>query len=221
MRDESAVVPAEVFKAALMTMKDVFDQNLDLLSDLDSVVGDGDHGLSMARGFRSVAEKLSGTDAENVGQLCNTAGATLAGSIGGATGPIFGTVFLRFGVQAQGKRGVNTQDLARMCRAALEGVQSIGKAQVGDKTVVDALAPAAEVMTKASESGQPLGVALALAAEAARKGAESTKALRATKGRARYQGEKSIGHQDAGATSLALIFETLRDVCQRFHEEPS
>jgi len=204
-------IPLERFAAAMVAMREVFERHLDLLTELDSVVGDGDHGLSMARGFRSVAEKLGEVEATHIGQVCATVGSTLVGTIGGVTGPIFGTMFLRWGREAEGAQALGTEDLARMCRAGLEGVQDLGKARVGDKTVVDALAPASEALTEAAQRGLPPAEALGLAAEAARTGAEGTKALRATKGRARYQGEKSIGHQDAGATSIALIFEALRE----------
>jgi len=206
---DRADIQVEGFAAAMVAMREVFERHLDLLTELDSVVGDGDHGLSMVRGFRSVAEKLSGTEAAHVGQVCATVGSTLVGSIGGVTGPIFGTMFIRWGREADGLQAVGTEDLARMCRAGLEGVQELGKARVGDKTVVDALAPASDALTEAAQRSLPPAEALAMAAEAARQGAEATQALRATKGRARYQGEKSIGHQDAGATSIALVFEAL------------
>ena len=204
-------IPLERFVVAVVAMRGVFERHLDLLTDLDSVVGDGDHGLSMARGFRSVAEKVGEIVPGDVGQVCAVAGSTLVGSIGGVTGPIFGTMFVRWGAASEGKQELGTGDLARMGRAGLEGVQELGQARVGDKTVVDALAPAVAALEDAADRGLPPADALVLAAEAARRGAEGTKALRATKGRARYQGEKSIGHQDAGATSVALIFEALRD----------
>lgn len=210
------MVRAEDFKQALLRMSQVFEAQKEYLSELDAALGDGDHGLSMARGFKAVAERLEGAQASDgasdIGALCTTTGTVLAGSIGGATGPIFGTVFLRWGSQAKGKEAVGTSDLAQMFEAALEGVQAIGKAQPGDKTMVDALAPATKAVKAAAQEGRSAQDALAAAAVAARRGAEETKSMQATKGRARYQGEKSIGHMDAGAMSLTLILETLSQV---------
>lgn len=206
------MVRAEDFRQAFLKMSEVFEEQKEYLSELDAAMGDGDHGLSMARGFKAVAERLAAAPASSetdIGALCTTVGTVLAGSIGGATGPIFGTLFLRWGSHAKGKAAVGTAELAQMFDAALQGVQTIGKAQPGDKTMVDALAPAAQAVRAAALEGLSPREALIRAAEAARRGAEATKSMQAAKGRARYQGEKSIGHMDAGAMSLTLIVETL------------
>lgn len=209
-----------VFIAVLRRLSKVFDENKDYLSKLDSVIGDGDHGVSMLRGFRAVADKLPQYEGKDLSSIFSMAGTTIVGSIGGATGPIFGTIFLRSGMQTKDKDSIGTQDFARMFRAALEGIQALGKAQVGDKTMVDSLAPTVEALDRAAADGKPLKEALRLAAEAAEAGARSTVELKATKGRARYLGDKAIGHQDAGATSFSLIMKTFYEEVYEDEAQP-
>ena len=197
------------FIAALNRMAAVFEAKRDSLCRMDSVIGDGDHGISMARGFRTVAEKLPAVQQQDIGTIAGMVGASLMEGIGGVTGPIFGTVFMRLAAQAEGKEQLSVADLARALRSAADGVRSIAGANIGDKTMLDALAPAADALDRAASEGLDMGRALARALQAAEDGARSTTDMRATKGRARYLGERSIGHQDAGATSFALIMSAL------------
>lgn len=184
----------------------------DYLSELDGAVGDGDHGVSMARGFRAVSEKLAGLPETDCGALLSLVGTTLVSVIGGATGPIFGTWFLKGGQVVKGKGELTLADCATAFEAGLAGVQALGKAEVGDKTMVDALHPAVAALKEAAaraERGEVVSLAdaFAAAARAARAGAGSTIPLIAKKGRTRYAGENAVGHQDAGATSVAVILE--------------
>lgn len=182
----------------------------DYLTQLDSAIGDGDHGVNMRRGFDSVMKALAGQDDSlPPGRLLIVAGKTLVSTIGGASGPLWGTALRRAG-RAMGEREVlEGEDLALALEAALGGVIELGAASVGDKTMVDALAPAVAALQHAIEAERPLPLALGAAAEAAEEGMRSTIPMQARKGRASYLGERSIGHQDPGATSTALILRAL------------
>jgi dihydroxyacetone kinase-like protein len=199
------------FVAALQRMAVIFDAEMDALSRLDAEIGDGDHGISMARGFRIVAERLPEVADQDIGAIAGMVGDALTGGIGGVTGPVFGTVFSRLAFRAQGREELTLPELAQAFRDALEGVQIMGRAAVGDKTMVDALAPTVEALARAAREGVNMERALQMAAEAAQAGAESTEAMRATKGRARYLGERSVGHRDPGAVSFALIMRALTE----------
>jgi dihydroxyacetone kinase-like protein len=207
--------------AAVRHMAAVFDGETDALCRLDAAVGDGDHGLSMARGFRTAAERLPGVQDLDIGAIAGMVGAALAGGIGGVTGPIFGTLFLRLGAEAQGKEQLEVADLARAFRGALDAIRALGGAQPGDKTMVDALAPVVEVLERAAAEALLVQSALDRAAGAADEGARATIGMRATIGRARYLGERSIGHQDPGATSFALIMRALSDSYRADHSAGS
>jgi len=207
--NQSGEVTKRDFLAALNRMVVVFEEERDSLCRMDSIIGDGDHGISMARGFRAVAEKLPAVQDEDIGTIAGMVGSVLIGGIGGVTGPIFGTVFARLAAQARGRDRLSVADLARGLRSAVDGVRAIGHANVGDKTMVDALAPAADTLERAAGEGLEMASALEQAALAAEEGARSTVSMRATKGRARYLGERSVGHQDAGATSFALMMKAL------------
>jgi len=197
------------FVTALNRMVAVFEEERDSLCHMDSTIGDGDHGISMTRGFRIVAEKLPTVHEQDIGTIAGMVGSSLMGGIGGVTGPIFGTVFARLAAQAQGKDHLSVADLACALRSAVDGVRAIGNASVGDKTMLDALIPAADALERAANEGLEIGSALERAAQAAEEGARSTINMRAAKGRARYLGERSIGYQDAGATSVGLILRAL------------
>jgi dihydroxyacetone kinase-like protein len=179
------------------------------LCELDGAIGDGDHGTSMALGFRKVAERLDAEEFADVGAVLRAAGMTLVSSVGGVTGVIFGTLFMGAAGPAGGKEGVGARDLASMLAASLEAVKQRGKVQPGDKSMLDALAPAVKALQGAADEGADATEALARAGRAAAEGAENTREMVARVGRARYQGEKAVGHVDAGAASTALIFETL------------
>lgn len=197
-------------KAMLLTVADAVIAAEPFLSQADRNLGDGDHGLGMARGFTAVKEKLGPLDpAEGIGKLFSTAGMAMISSMGGASGAIFGTLF-RDGGKAIGQVDkLDAAGLDLMLTAAVNAVMARGKAKPGDKTMVDALHPAA---AKAAEVNTlPLSEALAATAEAAEAGRDASKAMIATLGRAKTLGEASIGHPDAGACSIALILRTMSD----------
>lgn len=177
------------------------------LTELDAPIGDSDHGVNMARGFKAVQDKLGGLDRGDVGAIFKAVGMTLLSTVGGASGPLYGTLFLDAGKAAAGLATLDLAAVTRCLEAGLAGVQRRGKAVVGEKTMVDALVPAVEALRAAA--GAPLAEALQRAAEAAREGALATVPLVARKGRASYLGERSAGHQDPGATSCWLLLRSL------------
>jgi phosphoenolpyruvate---glycerone phosphotransferase subunit DhaL len=183
-------------------------QNKDFLTDLDSAIGDADHGINMNRGMTAVLAKLDGAGSADIGALLKTVGMTLVSSVGGAGGPLYGTLFLRLGASAAGKEELTDQDWATMVAESVEGVQSRGKAEPNDKTMVDALIPARDALAAAVAAGEPLADALRASAAAAEEGMKATIPLVARKGRASYLGERSAGHQDPGATSSWLLMKT-------------
>jgi dihydroxyacetone kinase-like protein len=183
-------------------------ENKDSLTDLDSAIGDADHGINMNRGMTAVMAKLDGGGSADVGALLKTVGMTLVSSVGGAGGPLYGTLFLRLGAAADAKDELTDEDWVAMVAAGVEGVQSRGKAEPNDKTMVDALIPARDALAAAVASGEPFADALRAAAAAAEEGMKATIPLVARKGRASYLGERSAGHQDPGATSSWLLMRT-------------
>lgn len=180
------------------------------LTRLDAAIGDADHGANMRRGMEKVRERL--LDPENqcpdVGTLFRSVAMTLISAVGGAAGPLYGTFFLRAATSPNSGGRVDLLQFTRMLRYGLDGLQQRGKAHIDDKTMVDAIQPAVEAMEAAQASGQSLAVALAAAKQAARLGMKHTIEIRANKGRASYLGDRSIGHQDPGATSAYLLFAT-------------
>jgi dihydroxyacetone kinase-like protein len=182
------------------------------LTQLDAAIGDGDHGVNLARGFRAVREAVANSAGDKLppGRLLTLAGKTLVATVGGASGPLWGTALRRAG-QALGEAPeLDGARLADALDAALAGVVELGAAEAGDKTMVDALGPAAAALRAAVERGAPLAEALEAAASAAADGARATVPMQARKGRASYLGERSIGHEDPGAASTALIVAALR-----------
>jgi phosphoenolpyruvate---glycerone phosphotransferase subunit DhaL len=175
-------------------------EHRDVLTDLDAAIGDADHGNNMSRGMAAVVADLSGT---TVAALAKRAGMTLVSSVGGASGPLYGTFFLRFASAAGEVNELDASSFAVAMRAGLDGLVSRGKAEVGDKTMVDALAPAVEALER--NRAQPLSACLDAARRAADEGRDATVAMVARKGRASYLGDRSVGHQDPGATSAALL----------------
>lgn len=190
----------------------VMEENKEFLTQLDAAIGDAEHGTNMERGFKKVNSQLSAVVDKDVGSILKSAGMALLSSVGGASGPLYGTLFLRAGTAASGKQELNTADMANVLKAGLLGVIERGKAQVGDKTMVDALTPAVEALEQAAEDGVDITEALGQAVAAAERGMKDTILLIARKGRASYLGDRSIGHQDPGATSMYLILKALHDV---------
>ena len=187
---------------------DAIAENKDSLTDLDSAIGDADHGINMNRGMTAVLAKLDVGESADVGALLKTVGMTLVSSVGGAGGPLYGTLFLRLGTAATGKAELTDEDWVDMVAAGVEGVQVRGKAEPNDKTMVDALIPARDALAAAVAAGEPFAEALRASAAAAEEGMKATIPLVARKGRASYLGERSAGHQDPGATSSWLLMKT-------------
>ncbi|MGH3689317.1 MAG: dihydroxyacetone kinase subunit DhaL [Microbacterium sp.] len=181
----------------------------DWLTELDSAIGDADHGANMARGMSAVGEKLSTGAPGAVDELLKTVGMTLVSSVGGASGPLYGTFFLRMGMAAGPVAELDGPALATALRAGLDGIVARGKAEAGDKTMFDAMAPAVDAMDAALAAGSSVSDAAKAAADAAAAGRDATLPLVARKGRASYLGERSAGHLDPGAASTAILFETL------------
>lgn len=184
--------------------------NRDYLIQLDAAIGDADHGANMDRGFRAVAGKLPELADKDIGTILKTVGMTLVSTVGGAGGPLYGTLFLQAGMKTAGKMELDLEDWTTALEAAVSGVVMRGKAELGDKTMVDALTPAVQALKEAN-SGMPISQALQSSAEAAKEGMLATIPLVARKGRASYLGERSAGHQDPGATSSYLLLQTAAD----------
>jgi dihydroxyacetone kinase-like protein len=178
------------------------------LTKLDSEIGDGDHGTNMHRGFQAALERLGGAEPSSPADALKAVSMALIGKVGGAAGPLYGTAFLRASTALQDKDEVSAEEVAEALEAALEGIKQRGKAEVGDKTMVDALAPAVEAAKEATGSadGGAAGVFRAAAA-AAKEGAESTVPLSARRGRASYLGARAAGHEDPGARSTYLLLD--------------
>ena len=181
----------------------------DHLVQLDSAIGDGDHGINMTRGFEAVVQALGADNGSPPGRLLIIAGRTLVSTVGGASGPLWGTALRRAGRSMGDGATFEAAVFADALEAALDGVVELGAAQPGDKTMVDALEPAVRTLKERLDAGSPAAEAFSAAREAAEEGMQSTVPLQATKGRASYLGERSIGHQDPGATSTALILRAL------------
>jgi phosphoenolpyruvate---glycerone phosphotransferase subunit DhaL len=191
----------------IQTYASTIAENRDYLTELDSAIGDADHGTNMNRGMSAAIEKLDGS-VEDIGGVLKTVGMTLVSKVGGAGGPLYGTLFMQMGAATAGKSDLSVGDWANAVETGLKGVQARGKAEPGDKTMIDALTPAAEALAKAAADGATLSDALTSAARAAEEGMKATIPLVARKGRASYLGERSAGHQDPGATSSFLLMKT-------------
>jgi dihydroxyacetone kinase-like protein len=183
-------------------------ENKEYLTRLDSAIGDADHGINMDRGMRAALGKVDGTSAGDVGSLLKTVGMTLVSTVGGAGGPLYGTLFMQMGMATADKQELAPEDWAAALEAAITGVQARGKAEPGDKTMVDALLPAKDALMAALGEGASLRQALQRSAVAAEGGMKATIPLVARKGRASYLGERSAGHQDPGATSSYILLKT-------------
>jgi len=190
----------------------IIDEQKEYLTQLDAAIGDADHGINMQRGFGAVMAQLPTVEDKDIGTILKKVGMVLLSTVGGAGGPLYGTLFMRMGVAVGNKDALSAEDVVKMFQAALEGVKQRGKAEPGDKTMVDALTPAVEALRKAVEAGEDLHTALEKAAAAAEEGMKATIPLVARRGRASYLGERSAGHQDHGATSSYLLFKSAVEV---------
>ncbi|HTK06135.1 MAG TPA: dihydroxyacetone kinase subunit DhaL [Ktedonobacteraceae bacterium] len=190
---------------------EVLHENASYLTQLDAAIGDADHGSNMDRGFQAVVTKLSATSSADMSAQLKTVGATLVSTVGGASGPLYGTAFLRAAAAISGKGTLESADVVAMLDAFYGGVVTRGKAHTGEKTMLDALSPAVEAAKKALAEGASLAEVTSRASQAAEEGMKATTPMLATKGRASYLGERSIGHQDPGATSSWLILRSLAE----------
>ena len=186
-------------------MSAVIQENKDFLTELDMSIGDSDHGINLARGFAAVEAKLPTVAEKDVGTILKTVGMTLVSTVGGASGPLYGTAFMKAGMKVMGKMEIGMDDFLVMLQEAVDGIKMRGKSTTGEQTMLDAMVPALEAMK--AEGTLAAGLA------AAKDGVEKTKDMIATKGRASYLGERSLGHQDPGATSFTLILGVIAEYC--------
>lgn|SRR5690606_2089800 len=205
-------VTLETLQAWVRRFAGLIGANAERLTQLDAAIGDADHGINMNRGMTAVLAALDGGDPPaTVAALFKQVGMTLVSTVGGAAGPLYGTFFLRFSAASGDVGELDPAGFAKSLRAGLDGVVARGKAEAGDKTMYDALAPAADALDETLANGDGLSAALEAAAAAAEAGRDATIPMLARKGRASYLGERSIGHQDPGATSAALLVRAAAD----------
>jgi phosphoenolpyruvate---glycerone phosphotransferase subunit DhaL len=207
----NSVITSEQLAGWLRHFRDLVIKNQTELTELDSAIGDADHGSNMARGMTAVINKLDQGRSPHVNDLFKTVAMTLVTSVGGASGPLYGTFFLRFAGMAGPTIELDAEGLDMAFRAGLAGIVERGKAEAGDKTMVDALSPALDSMEAVIKSGGDLDAAVTAARDAAAAGRDATVPLVARKGRASYLGERSAGHMDPGAASMSLLFDALAD----------
>jgi len=206
---------AEFFRAWLTEAGTVIEAQRDHLTQLDAAIGDADHGINLARGFSAIATALDQTATPTPGSVLILAGSTLISKVGGASGPLYGMALRQAGKSLGDTAEADLIALAASLEAALAGVQKLGAAREGEKTMVDALAPAVGALQQAISDGADATVALAAAAGAVAEGALATISMQALKGRASYLGPRSVGHEDPGAASTAIIMGALRDVARQ------
>jgi dihydroxyacetone kinase-like protein len=206
---------ANFFRAWLSEAGAVIEAQRDHLTQLDAAIGDADHGTNLARGFSAIAAELDKVATPTPGSVLTKAGATLISKVGGASGPLYGMALRQAGKALGDAADADLAGLASSMEAALAGVQKLGAAREGEKTMVDALAPAVSALQKAVSEGAGTVAALSAAAAAAADGAQATISMQALKGRASYLGPRSVGHEDPGAASTALLLGALRDVAMR------
>jgi len=188
------------------------DVEKDFLTQLDNEIGDGDHGINLSRGFKSVEEKLPALADKDIGAILKSVGTQLVSTVGGASGPLYGTAFMKAGNVCKGKFTLTDEEFVQAFNAAVEGIKMRGKSVEGEKTMLDALCPAYKALKDGIDGGKTLLQSLNDAVNAALEGVEYTKTIIATKGRAAYLNERSIGHQDPGATSALFILQMAAEV---------
>ncbi len=188
------------------------EENKVYLTKLDAAIGDADHGINMSRGFRAVMEKLPSVKDKDIGTILKTTGMSLVSTVGGAGGPLYGTLFMQAGMAVDKQEELSDKDLVKLFEAALQGVMQRGRSQPGQKTMIDAIRPGLDALQEAVEEGAGTAEAMKRATDAAFQGMKDTIPMIAQKGRASYLGERSRGHQDPGATSSFMLFQALYDV---------
>jgi dihydroxyacetone kinase-like protein len=198
--------------AWLAKLSGVMKDNKALLIELDAAIGDADHGINMDRGFGKVLEKLPSVKEKDLGTILRTVGMTLMSSVGGASGPLYGTFFMKAGMALDGREVLDAPGLVTFLKAGIEGILQRGRAERGDKTMYDVWAPVLDTVEAAVDGGATVKEVLDGGVEAAEKGVQDTIPLQARKGRASYLGERSIGHRDPGAVSSYLMIRTLQEI---------
>lgn len=211
MENSELRISREGVLAWIEAVAGVIRANKEALTQLDAAIGDADHGSNLDRGFQAVLAKLPSTADQDIGGVLRTVGMTLVSTVGGASGPLYGTFFIQMSTTAKGKAELTLADWAAALEAGVDGVVMRGKASLGDKTMLDALIPAQAALKTAVAEGASLPEALRRSAAAAEMGLQATTPLVARKGRASYLGERSAGHQDPGATSAYLILKAAAD----------
>lgn len=199
----------------LIKVSEKIDKNKEYLTELDAAIGDGDHGLNMSKGFKAVSDKLKAEEDDNIGNILKKTGMTLVSNVGGASGPLYGTAFMKASMALKDKNEIDINDFLSALKLALEGIKSRGKSTEGEKTMIDALSPAIKSMEDSIKNGDSYIEVLEKGKDAALEGVEFTKTIKATKGRASYLGDRSIGHQDPGATSCFYILETIYEEAKK------
>lgn len=185
--------------------------NKQFLTDLDAAIGDGDHGINLSKGFKVALEKVKSSEFKDWGEVFKTVGMAIVSNVGGASGPLYGTAFMKSSMLGKGKTEITLEDYRDILKASIDGIKMRGKGDKGDKTMLDALIPAYEEVCYGVENNLSVLNTLKNSVDAARNGVEYTKLIAARKGRASYLGDRSIGHQDPGATSSLMILEVVFD----------
>lgn len=202
----------------LKGIADGIEKNIDCLTTLDQAIGDGDHGINLGNGFMTVKQKLDELGGNDVGSILKSVGQILISNVGGAVGPLYGMAFMRAGAAVVGKNEINLNDVANMFEAAEKGIMDIGKASLGEKTMLDAIHPAVLAMRKAVDEKRSLIEALDSSVQAAEEGVKSTINMVSKRGRSSYLGERSRGHQDVGATSSYIILKSVLDTLKSLRD---
>lgn len=196
-------------KEILGDVSSMIDRKKLYLSELDAAIGDGDHGLNLSKGFKVVEEKIQSVSNDNIGNILKTAGVALVTTVGGASGPLYGTAFMKGAAVVNEKDSIDMNDFLNILSEALNGIKMRGKSTEGEKTMIDTLSPVVDEVKKELEEGKNSSFVLESIKTVARKGMESTRDIIATKGRASYLKERSIGHKDPGATSMYYVLDTI------------
>ena len=199
----------ETMRQIIAAIAQKIEEEKAFLTELDTAIGDGDHGINMARGFKAVEEKLPALQDADFGALLKGVGMQLVSTVGGASGPLYGTAFMKAGAACKGKTELTDEEFLAAFAAAIGGVKMRGKSAPGEKTMLDALCPAYDALAAALSAGKDLKSGMEAAVKAAEDGVAYTKTILATKGRASYLGERSIGHQDPGATSSLFMLQII------------
>ena len=195
----------------LSAMSKRMEKEKDWLTELDNEIADGDHGINMARGFAAVEQKLSELSDKDIKTVLKTVGMTVVSAVGGSAGPLYGTAFMKSGMAMDGKTDMDIDDFIVCLKESIDGIMMRGKAVKGEKTMLDAMIPAYEAIKEARANGLDVKEIIESGVKASWDGAEYTKSIAATKGRASYIGERSIGHMDPGAASFSCLLEVIKE----------